>query len=202
MTRGSVDRDDDRRPSIRDVGPSSYPLTVVPSSVPAVCAASVARLPWMRDASGANASPDSPSTDESDVLPLASPRSRFSWQSTNHYRGSVITMFPSPKRTPQARGSSVSEEQVHLKPHQSRESAESNSPQGRVMHAKLNIEGDIVEEHGAMGDLSSHWWAPSPPAVIPEGEVEKLRIPDSKVGASSSSQWRIREGPKRWSLPH
>ena len=202
MTRGSVDRDDDRRPSIHDVGPSSYPLTDVPSSVPAVCAASVA---WMRDASGTNTSPGSPPTDDSDVWPLASPRSRFSWQSTSHYRGSVITMFPSPKRTSQARGSSASEEQVHLKPHQSRKSAESNSPQGKVMHAEPNIEEDVVEEHGAMGDLSSHWWAPSPPAVIPEGEVEKMRIPDSKVGASVSSQWRIRDsrmGPKRWSLPH
>ena len=198
MTGGSVNRDDDRRPSIRDAGISSYRLTVVPSSVPAVCAASAARLPW-------NTSANSPSTNESDVLPLASPRSRFSWQSTSHYRGSVITMCPSPKRTPQARESFASEEQVHLKPHQSRKSAELNSPQGKVMHVKPNIEEGVVEEHGAMGDLSSHWWAPPPPAVIPEGEVEKMRMPDSKVSPSSSSPWRIRDsrtGPKRWSLPH
>lgn len=198
MTGGSVDREDDRRPSIHDVGPSSYPLTVVPSGVPVMCAATVARLPWMRDASETDTSPDSPSTDESDVLPLASPRSRFSRQSTSQYRASVITMVASPKRTPQARGSSASEEQVHLKP-------ESNSPQGWVIHAKLNIEEDIAEEHGAMGDLSSHWWAPSPSAMILEGEVETMRIPDSKVGVGSPSQWRIRDsgmGSKRWSLPH
>ena len=200
MTGGSVDREDDRRPSIHDVGPSSYPLTVVPSGVPAVC---VARLPWTRDTSATNGSPDPPSTDESDILPLASPRSRFSRQSTSHSRASVVTMVPSPKRTPQAWGSSASEEQVHLKPHQSRKSAESNSPQGWVTHARLNIEEDIVEEHGSMGDLSSHWWAPSPPAVILEGEVEKMRILDSKAG--SPSQWRIKDsrmGSKRWSLPH
>ena len=205
MTSGSIDREDDRRPSIHDIGPSSYPLTVVPASVPAVCSATVARLPWMRGASATNASHDSPSTDESDVLPLASPRSRFSRQPTSHYRASVSTMVPSPKRTPQARGSSASDEQVHLKSHQSRKSAESDLPQGWVMHAKLNIEEDIVEEHGAMGDLSSHWWAPSPHAVIPEGEVEEMRISDSMVGAASSSQWRIRDsrmGSKRWSLPH
>lgn len=205
MTRGAVDQGDDRRPSIPDIGPSSYPLTVVPSSVPAVCAASIARLQWMRDAGATNAPPDSPSTDESDVLPSTSPRGRFSRQCMSHYRGSVITVVPSPKRTPRARGSPASEEQVHLKSHQSRKSAESNSPERRVIHAKFNIGEDIVEEHSATGDLSSHWWAPSPPAMTPEGEAKNMRIPDIKAGASSSSQWRIRDsrvGPKRWSLPH
>jgi len=199
MTGGSVDRDEERRPSLFDLGPSPYPLTVVPSSVPAGCAASVAHLPWVHDVSATNAPPDSPSTDESDVLPSTLPRGRHSQQLTSHYRGSVITVVPSPKLTPRAQRSPVSGEQVDLKPQQSRKSAESNSPEGRVIYAKLITEEDIVEENSATGDLSSHWWAPS------EGEGKRVIIPDLKAGASSSSQWRIqdsRTGSKRWSLPH
>ena len=132
-------------------------------------------------------------------------RSRFSRHSTSHYPGSVITIVPSLKLTSQARGSSASEEQVHLKPHQSRKSTESNLPDGRVMHPKPSIEEDIVEEHGATGESSSHWWAPPSPATTQGGEGETMRTPSIKVGVSAPSQWRIRDsrvGPKRWGLPH
>jgi hypothetical protein len=196
MTGGSVNRDDERRPLILDVGPSSYPLTTVHSSVPAICAAA-----WVHDVGAMSAPPDSPSTDSSDVLPSTSPRSRFLQQPTSQYRESVIAMVPSLKPTAQARGSSVSEEQVHLKPYQSRKNTKSNSTEGSMIHAKLNTEEGIVEEHGATGDLSSRWWAPSPPGMI----QEKMRIPDLKADASSSSNWRIQDsrvGSKRWSLPY
>ena len=205
MTGGSVDRGDDRRPSILDIDPSLYPLTAVPSSVPTICAASTTRLPWMRNGGATNAPPDSPPTSEFDVLSSTPPRRRFSRHSTSHYRGSVITIVPSLKLTSQARGSSASEEQEDLKPHQSHKSTESNSPEGRVIHPKPNVEEDIIEEHSATGELSSHWWTPPSPATTQEGEGETMRTPSIKVGVSAPSQWRIRDsrvGSKRWSLPH
>ena len=211
MTGGSVDQGDERRPSESDVGPSTYPLAAVAASVPAVSAASLARLPHMHNAGAITRSPDSPSTDESNMLPSASPRepkNRLSPQSsTNRYRGPIITVVPTPKLAPQAQESFASEEHVHLKLYQhSSRSGESSLAEGGVIHAKVSTRDDVAEEHSEAGDLSSHWWAPSPPAVIPEGEGERntgFRIPNSRIDASSglaSSQCRIRDlrtGSKR-----
>ena len=76
-----------------------------------------------------------------------------------------------------------------------------------MIRTKINTREDVVEEHSAMGDLSSHWWAPSSPAMVSEGEGgnnSRVRISDASSGPAFS-QWWIRDSravSKRWSLPH
>lgn len=202
MTSGADDQDYERIPPSLDIGTSTYPRAVVTSSVPAH---GFARLSWMH--SETNGLPESPSTDSPDVLPSISPRkpkSRLSRQPIkSHNRGPVATMVPNPKATLQARGTFASEEQIHLKVHQSRRSAESSSSEGGVIHTMANTEEDVVEDHSGAGDL---WWAPSRPTNSGRRGEKNSRL-NLKVDTRSGpafSHWQMRESQdrsKRWSLP-
>jgi hypothetical protein len=211
MTRGSVDQDDERRPSIFDAGPCTHPLVAVNTRAPAVSAASVA---WPPYAGAINRPSDSPSTENSDSVQPTSPREpryKLSRQfATNHFPGPSTTAVPSPKPTPQARGSPAPEEQVHSRFHQFRRSTESSSSGGRLPHPKVTTRECVIEEHRGARGSPSHWRRHSLAATIPEGQEKNfgIRAPDLSVGESprlASSQRQIqdlRTGSKRWSLPH
>lgn len=205
MTAGEVDQDDERIPPILDVGPSSYPLADLPSSVPAVWAPGFARLSWVHSPSTTNELPQSLATDRPDVLPSRSPREprgkllRQPIQS--HPRGPVTTIVPSPKITLQARGISASEERIHLKVYQSHKSAESSSSEGGVIHTKVNIQECVAEEHSGAGDLQR---PPSrPPNAGKRGEKDsRIRLSVDASSGPAFPQWWIREPQEGSSLPH